>query len=70
MTLDKCWDTKMSKRKILIIDDDPDINNLFKLILEYDGYKVNAYMDPLDALYAFRKNAFDLVLLDLKMPKM
>ncbi|HEX2408307.1 MAG TPA: response regulator [Nitrososphaeraceae archaeon] len=60
----------MSKRKILIIDDDPDINNLFKLFLEYDGYKVNAYMDPLDALYAFRKNTFDLVLLDLKMPKM
>jgi DNA-binding response OmpR family regulator len=60
----------MSKRKILIIDDDPDINNLFKLLLKYDGYKANAYMDPLDALYAFRKNTFDLVLLDLKMPKM
>jgi DNA-binding response OmpR family regulator len=41
--------------KILIIDDDPDINNLFKLSLEYDGYKVYAYMNPLDALYAFRK---------------
>ena len=64
---------RMSERKrqrILIVDDDPDINNLFKLFLEYDGYKVNAYMDPLDALYAFRKNTFNLVLLDLKMPKM
>ena len=46
----------MSKRRILIIDDDPDINNLFKLFLEHDGYKVNAYTDPVDALYAFRKN--------------
>ena len=60
----------MSKRRILIIDDDPDINNLFKLFLQHDGYKVNAYTDPVDALYAFRKNTFDLILLDLKMPKM
>lgn len=70
MTFDKCWDTKMSKRRILIIDDDQDINNLFKLFLEHDGYKVNAYTDPVDVLYAFRKNTIDLVLLDLKMPKM
>ena len=62
--------TKLSKRRILIIDDDPDINNLFKLFLEHDGYKVDAYIDPVDALYAFRKNTFDLILLDLKMPKM
>lgn len=70
MTFDKCWDTKMSKRRILIIDDDQDINNLFKLFLEHDGYKVNAYTDPVEVLYAFRKNTIDLVLLDLKMPKM
>lgn len=31
---------------------------------------MNAYTDPVDALYAFRKNIFDLVLLDLKMPNM
>ena len=60
----------MSKRRILIIDDDIDINNLFKIFLEYDGYNVDAFTDPIDALYIFRKNAYDLVLLDLKMPKM
>jgi DNA-binding response OmpR family regulator len=60
----------MSKRRILIIDDDIDINNLFKLFLEYDGYNVDAFTDPIDALYSFRKNVYDLVLLDLKMPKM
>ena len=60
----------MSKRRILIIDDDIDINNLFKLFLEYDGYNVDAFTDPIDALYSFRKNAYDLVLLDLKMSKM
>ena len=57
-------------KNILIIDDDEDINNLFKLFLEYDGYKVDAFTDPIDALYFFRRNVYDLVLLDLKMPKM
>ena len=57
-------------KRILIIDDDEDIINLFKTFLEYDGYKVDAFTDPIDALYSFRKNTYDLALLDLKMPKM
>jgi DNA-binding response OmpR family regulator len=57
-------------KRILIIDDDEDINNLFKLFLEYDGYNVDAFTDPIDALYSFRKDVYHLVLLDLKMPKM
>jgi DNA-binding response OmpR family regulator len=57
-------------KRILIVDDDEDINNLFKLFLEYDGYKVDAFTDPIDALYSFRKDVYDLILLDLKMPKM
>lgn len=56
--------------KIMIIDDDRDINDLFKLFLEFDGYKVDAFTDPIDALYSFRKDEYDLILLDLKMPKM
>ena len=55
--------------KIMIIDDDRDINDLFKLFLEFDGYKVDAFTDPIDALYSFRKDEYDLILLDLKMPK-
>jgi len=57
-------------KNILIVDDDEDIANLFKTFLEYDGYKVNAFTDPIDALYSFRKNTYDLGLLDLKMPRM
>jgi two-component system response regulator SaeR len=57
-------------KNILIVDDDEDLTNLFKTFLEYDGYKVNAFTDPIDALYSFRKNVYDLVLLDLIMPKM
>ena len=57
------------KAKILVIDDDKDINNLFKTFLEYNSYYVDAYTDPIDALYYFKKNEYDLVLLDLKMPQ-
>ena len=43
-------DMVISIMKILIIDDDEDINNLFKGYLERNGFKVDAYTDPLNAL--------------------
>ena len=58
------------KSKILIIDDDEDITNLFSIFLEYNGYSVDAYTNPLEAINNFRKNSHDLIILDLKMPKM
>ena len=56
------------KTRILIIDDDSDINNLFKIYLEHDGFLVDSFIDPVDALYYFKKDQYDLILLDLKMP--
>jgi DNA-binding response OmpR family regulator len=54
----------------LIIDDDKDVGNLFKIYLEKSGeYQIDAYTDPVDALYYFKKGLYDLVLLDLKMPQ-
>ena len=60
----------MAKKRVLIIDDDEDINNLFKIYLESNGYIVNAYTNPIEAFNNFRKNSHDLIVLDLKMPKM
>jgi DNA-binding response OmpR family regulator len=54
----------------MIIDDDKDITNLFATFLEYNGYIVDAYTNPFEAFHNFRKNSHDLVILDLKMPKM
>jgi len=54
----------------LIIDDDKDITDLFSIFLEYNGYIVNAYTNPLQAFHNFRKNSHDLIILDLKMPIM
>ena len=57
------------RKRILIIDDDPDIDNLFKIYLEHDGFQADSYINPIDALYYFKKNQYDLILLDLKMPQ-
>jgi len=54
----------------LIIDDDKDITNLFSIFLEYNGYSVEAYTNPMEAINNFRKNSHDLIIIDLKMPKM
>jgi DNA-binding response OmpR family regulator len=61
--------TSKSKAKILIIDDDKDITNLFSIFLQYNGYSVDAYTNPMEAINNFRKNSHDLIILDLKMPK-
>ena len=54
----------------MIIDDDKDITNLFSIFLEYNGYIVDAYTNPLEAFHNLRKNSHDLIVLDLKMPIM
>jgi DNA-binding response OmpR family regulator len=59
-----------SKAKILIIDDDIDITNLFSIFLECNGYNIDAYTNPVEAFNNFRKNSHDLIILDLKMPIM
>ena len=65
-------DTKNNNnnKKIMIIDDDKDITTLFATFLEYNGYIVDAYTNPIEAFNNFRKYSHDLIILDLKMPKM
>lgn len=58
----------MAKKKILIVDDEEDIVNLVRLILEDAGYEVFAATNGVQALEKIRGNPFDLVLLDVMMP--
>lgn len=58
------------KRSILVVDDDHDIANLFKLSLENEGFVVHTFNDPLLALSNYKAGAYDLLLLDIKMPQM
>jgi CheY-like chemotaxis protein len=61
---------ELAGKKILLVDDEPDIAMTFKLTLESTGFTVNAYQDPLIALSKFKPGYYDLVILDIKMPKM
>jgi CheY-like chemotaxis protein len=57
-------------RKILIVDDEVDITTAFKLGLEEAvELQVDVYNDPLLALSDYKPGIYDLLLLDIKMPK-
>jgi len=55
-------------KKILIIEDDPDIAFLYKSALEESGYTVDTAPDGDKGLAAIREKEYDLVLLDLMLP--
>jgi DNA-binding response OmpR family regulator len=65
-------------KQILIVDDNPDITITFKKALEEENrndnngisFQVNTYNDPLLALIDFRPDFYDLMLVDINMPKM
>ncbi len=56
--------------KILLVDDDLDINRTLKKVLEEKGYIVNAFSNPLNALKEYKKNIYNIIILDIKMPHM
>ena len=56
-------------KRIMIIDDDEDITNLFSIFLEHNGYSIDAYINPVEAFNNLKKS-HDLIILDLKMPNM
>ena len=56
--------------KILIVDDDTDITLAFKKGLEGDGFEVDTFNDPLEALSNFKPSKYDFLLLDVRMPNM
>ena len=58
------------KPKILVVDDEPDINKLYHTVLEYVGYTVESYESPLIALSNFIPSYYDAAILDIKMPEM
>ena len=56
-------------RKILIIEDEPDIQELLATYLRDRGYETATAGDGVDAITQFQKGKFDLILLDLMLPK-
>jgi CheY-like chemotaxis protein len=63
---------KENKRKILVVDDEPDNTSIFTMSLEDVGFEVDAFTDPLLALSKLKSDykKYDLLILDIKMPDM
>jgi DNA-binding response OmpR family regulator len=57
------------KRKILIVDDEPDVGQTLKMILEQYGFDVDCFTDPRKVLENFRPDFYALIILDIKMPE-
>ena len=60
----------LKMKKILIVDDEPDICLTLANVLESERFVVHTFDDPLLALQDFRKDSYDLLILDIKMKKM
>ncbi|HEY6885748.1 MAG TPA: response regulator [Nitrososphaeraceae archaeon] len=56
------------KKRILLVDDEPDICMAYQMMLEDAGYDCISYTDSLKALQEFKPYFYDLILLDIKMP--
>lgn len=61
---------KSINNRILLVDDEPDITLPFKMGLEQNGFEVDTFNDPVEALSNFKANFYDMLLLDIRMPKM
>lgn len=57
-------------KTIMLVDDEPDITAVLKSGLQRKGFQVDAFNDPTTALKAFVPGRYDLVISDVRMPKM
>lgn len=59
-----------SSYRILVVDDEIDIITVMKRGLEMSGFQVHTESDPTQALANFKAGTYDLIISDIKMPKM
>jgi len=62
--------TGANNKRILIVDDEEDIAWCFKIGLECAGFVVDIFNDPMKSLSAYKAGVYDLLLLDVRMPRM
>ncbi|MFY9799513.1 MAG: response regulator [Candidatus Nitrosopolaris sp.] len=63
----KTANLKIGKR-ILVVDDEPDVCFVLDTVLGENGFVVDSYEDPFLALKRFKADLYNLVILDIKMP--
>ncbi len=62
--------TMDKKLKVLVVDDEPEIRELFKMLLEGEGHEVQVAENGKVGVELFKISVFDVVLLDVHMPVM
>lgn len=63
-------DSAASKRRVLLADDDPDVRDVIRTVLELDRYEVTSVANGREALQEFKPGRFDVVITDYLMPEM
>jgi DNA-binding response OmpR family regulator len=63
-------DRKREKKKVLFVDNEPDMTAMLKMAIGRAGFTIDIFNDPLLALKNFKPNLYDLALLDIMMPEM
>ena len=59
-----------NKPRILVAEDEPDIRELVSVALQFGGFEVEAAADGIEALALADAKTFDLIILDVRMPRM
>jgi CheY-like chemotaxis protein len=62
--------TRKRGGRLMLVDDDQDISFLFKIVLAGEGYIVDSFNNPFEALQRFENGLYDLIIIDIVMPKM
>lgn len=63
-------ESRSMKKRVCIVDDDPDILMMYRMRFEQEGYDVSVAMDGETGLTLIRSVRPDIVILDIHMPKM
>jgi CheY-like chemotaxis protein len=63
-------DIRDGKLRVLVVDDEHDIVQVYRTFLERYGFEVETFEDPQSALMNYKPNSYDLLLLDIRLPGM
>jgi DNA-binding response OmpR family regulator len=58
------------KKKILVVNDEPDVTTMLKMTLERAGFRVDTFNDPVLVFKGYKPHTYDLVILDVIMPEL
>ena len=68
--MSKIENNTSNTKKVMVVDDEADVISVLEIVLEENGFEVDAFEDPIVALKSYRAGVYDLLILDIKMPKM